>query len=383
MRSLFVGLLLPAVTALPSAGCNAPQTIGEAGVTVGPITLTEKSAILGQQTEYWLALPPDYDPSIAYPLILFFHGWGGNGDGWDGGLYTSRGYIVASPTGYNDTHKDTSWKAAGTYGAGNPDGSAVCDGLVGDECYFESCGHCEDNCGWTTCEDSIQQVLWLLAEVQAAVCVDTDKVYAAGYSNGAVFSWELVTNPRTADLFAGCLTACGSQVGGFLSPPVKTSGLTVVAYWGAFDIYMPPFAAGLTNSIGKPGVAQDWDEAPLPKTGYYYQSARSTASTFASALGCTGGPVAIDASAYDSSLTCFAWLSCNPGAKVVECVGNTGHNWWADDLDQLQMDAIAGDLEPLSGVKALAVQIARMRQWMRIAIVPKALMARIIQSILN
>jgi len=375
-------VLLRAANALQSTGCNAPMTIGEAGVKVGPINLTETSAILGQRTEYWLTLPADYDPSVPYPLILYFHGWGGSGEQQTSGLYSEYGYILVSPSGYNDFHFRTRCKAGGTYGAGSPDGRAVCGGMVGSECYVDSCGHCADNCGWTTCEDSAQQVLWLLEEVQDAVCVDLDKVYAAGYSNGATFSWDLVTNPRTGNLFAGSLTSLGSQVGGFLSPPVKTSDLTVVAYWGTYDAWMPPFAAGITNTRGRPGVAQDKDEIV---TGYYYQSARSTTSTFARALGCTGGPVTIDVSAYnDSSLTCFAWLACNPGARVVECIGNTPHAWSTANLKQIQMDSIAGDLEPLWGKEALEVKEQRMGQWELLVAIPRAianLMMRITQFI--
>jgi len=364
-------MALPAAAALtPSAGCGAEMTIGQAGTRVGPLVLDKPSAILGFLTEYWVTLPADYDPAVAYPLVFYFHGWGqeGNADTLYSDEGIERGFIVVSPTGYNDfstgktagSPHPTSWKAAGTYGAGLESGlQRACSALIDDNCYIESCGHCEDNCGWTTCEDSVQQILWLLEEAKNKLCVDTDQIYSTGYSNGGVFSWELATDPRSGDIFAGILPGCGDQMVGHLAPPVKTQDLTVVSVNGAWDPWMPTFATGFFNKRGRPGVVHDMD---VFVSGYYYMSQRSTTFTFAERLGCTGYPVAIDTSQYnDPWLTCFAWLDCNPGAKVVECVANSGH-YTPSYTPKLQMDLVWGEPAVLGMMESLEVKAKRMLQ---------------------
>jgi len=56
---------------------------------------------------------------------------------------------------------------------------------------------CADTCWWTTCEDSVAQVVALLDELGALLCLDTRRIHATGISNGGVFLYELAaTNPN-------------------------------------------------------------------------------------------------------------------------------------------------------------------------------------------
>jgi pimeloyl-ACP methyl ester carboxylesterase len=66
----------------------------------------------GRQGEYYLTLPPDYDASKTYPLIISFHGRGGTGTygrHWSSGSGEAhRTCIIVAPTN-PEPHQETWW----------------------------------------------------------------------------------------------------------------------------------------------------------------------------------------------------------------------------------------------------------------------------------
>jgi polyhydroxybutyrate depolymerase len=112
----------------------------------------------GTPRRYLLALPPRYDGRSAYPLVLDFHGYGSNGTAQDlntsmGTKGTARGYIVVTPSSIPPDWNEFSV-------AGRPDDY----GFVGA----------------------------LIVSLESRLCIDPQRVYAAGHSNGSAFAGFLV-----------------------------------------------------------------------------------------------------------------------------------------------------------------------------------------------
>jgi len=334
MLNVMLTLLLAAAAVATESdqfavGCSLTALPSDLGLGAGNTTyfsLGERSAILNQRTRYKVTLPSDYEPGTPYPLLLWFHGWGGNLDGYTGSGFHSHGktssYIVVTATGYDDDDNYNSWNGAGTTGSPGPLGP-VCSPNVYSYCYYSSCGHCDDNCWWTTCEDSVQQVLWIIEEVASMVCVDGDRLIASGESNGGNFLHALAGDERSNQLFSAYLPTIGDAVHGYNNPPPRPAVLAGI--WGIFDTTDPSMDLGVYSKLSHQGSVVD-----QAYQGYFYHSARATTLAWAKANSCTGAPVPYDVTDYlPSSVTCKAWLDCAPGGRVLECLNLGGH--WTPD----------------------------------------------------
>jgi poly(3-hydroxybutyrate) depolymerase len=110
---------------------------------------------------YNLALPADYTPAKAWPLVLALHGMPSDGDNlvsWYSSYFPGRGWIVLLPT---TVHRSSFWPAP----------------------------------------DEKQELLRLVAHVCTLYRVDYRRIFCTGASGGGIGTWHwLVTLP---DLFAG------------------------------------------------------------------------------------------------------------------------------------------------------------------------------------
>ena len=307
-------------------------------MSIGEVIPLQYAPASGRRSRYRLTLPAAYheQPARAFPLLLHFHGWGGDED--EGLAFhhhgETHGYLVASPVGYGDyTRPDAgpyswaSWNGVGTTGTND---SSTCyvkkhhRAQFNGYCYA-SCGHCQDACWWTTCEDSVAQTLALLREVQAARRVDASRIYATGISNGGVFTYELARDPRTAGVFAGIAPMVGSPHAGFnrgpLLPPLPFLGI-----WAEGDHTMPPFAnPDVQGHPGGPDVALDTRWMQSVGAGWLYTTARATTKLWAVRNGCEAEPEPCGAeclgiSASLPSARCVTWPDCAGGAEVTECI---------------------------------------------------------------
>lgn len=131
---------------LESPGCHKPPTI-----TAGPGKLLSAG---GLNRTYALAVPPNYDPNRAYPLVFAFHGLGSSS------AQAERYFGLAQTAGndaiivYPDAVPDT--RAWGITGEAAATDLAFFDGLV--------------------------------REVTDSLCVDVSRVFATGHSMGAFFA---------------------------------------------------------------------------------------------------------------------------------------------------------------------------------------------------
>ncbi|HZA00260.1 MAG TPA: PHB depolymerase family esterase [Acidimicrobiales bacterium] len=188
-----------------TAACDAEHTV-EAGRAPQILTVD------GLEREYVVHVPPAHDGTEAAPLILSLHGFGGDIAGQDAstGLPSAagaRGYIVVTPQGAPlDVPDDVpgAAEAAAFEGVtfwnffGSDPGEVVVNGTavpLGD-----------------IGADDVAFVDALLDRLLDEHCIDPDRVFATGMSNGAGMSTTL--GCELGDRFAAIAPVAGVNLGG-------------------------------------------------------------------------------------------------------------------------------------------------------------------------
>lgn len=186
-------LALPALTA-----CATAQAAGLAASRTGSVD--QRLLVDGRQRSYRLHLPPGYRQGARAPLILAFHGRGGDGAWMEhltglSRLSDTAGFDVAYPDGL-----DKSWH----YGSG-PDDVAFVDAL--------------------------------LAHLRRTLSVDDRRIYATGISDGGFFSQYLAC--RRPGALAAIAPVAASLTDGIAALCAATPPLPVAAVFGTADPIVP------------------------------------------------------------------------------------------------------------------------------------------------
>lgn len=340
---LAMAILLPqwGGAATPSAGCAKTLASGTYQMIDQNIART-----------YRILVPSRYKPGSAYPLIMVFHGWGGDENEFLGDkdvttLADQRGYIVVAPRGLGSTVPDAnpnSWSFRGSTtglagstkgGALHPPAGAICDTARTPNFTYPSCKNIARNsCSWTQCQaDDVAFALALVHEVESKLCVDTTRIFASGGSNGGMFSWELGQNATSAPTFRAIASLIGLPHRGYLEAPAKPGGMPVLLITGTHDTTVPPGA---------------WESTRFTTTSdgnaYFYTGASAIIRSWGPVNGCPykGKPaVAFDTRTTNADCrtycgsTAIGWSSDSAGVgwpKVLDCRAATGHTYefsWA------------------------------------------------------
>jgi len=311
-----------------SAGCGSASPAPHDG------TYTLMHA--GNARSYGLRLPANYDPRRPAPLVLAFHGWGGNeseflADPTVAAESSRRGYVLAAPRGLGEGAPDAarnSWtfrgSATGVIGAGAA-ATPICDASITPDYSYRSChpATARNTCSWTQCQDDdVDFVRALLERLEAQLCIDQSRVFASGGSNGGMLAWELGANPSTAPLFKAIAPIIGLPHRGDLRPPARAGGLPVLLITGLADPVVPP---GHWNDPAPTTTSNDNDR-------YHYTGATAIVRLWSQAAGC---PVQGDEHAVDVGITqadCRAWCEAAPGKwpRVAECRAPMRHEYQFD-----------------------------------------------------
>lgn len=195
----------------PSAGCGTDQTPGN-----DERSITSQ----GQERTYRINIPRDYEASTPMPLVLGFHGNGSDGAEFQNytGMPTLPA-ITVFPDGSLSEGK-RSWQGA-PYASGADDVGFVAD---------------------------------LLDSIQSEYCIDQDRVFAAGKSNGGGMVSVLACQLR--DRFSAFATVAGAYY------PQSTEGCDysvptpILAIHGTGDATMK-YEGGERQGEVYPGV-RDW-----------------------------------------------------------------------------------------------------------------------------
>ncbi|GAA5164477.1 alpha/beta hydrolase family esterase [Viridibacterium curvum] len=237
----------------------------------------------GQQRQYRLHIPASYKGDKVTPLVLAFHGGGGNMDIQADDRYyglvaksEQAGFIIAFPNGYSRLGgKLATWNA----------------------------GHC---CGAARDKDSddVGFVRELLARLQAGLSIDERRIFATGISNGAMMSYRLAC--EMSGTFRAIAAVAGTDNTRSCTPDKAVSILHIHARDDELELF--DGGAGRKSDKVTPFVA-------VP----------DSMAKWARLDGCRPVPERIfeTPGAY-----CEAYSGCRDGSAVKLCVTDSGgHSW--------------------------------------------------------
>ncbi|MGO8950433.1 MAG: alpha/beta hydrolase family esterase [Ktedonobacterales bacterium] len=166
-------------TSLPTTGC------GKAPPIAAGRSANQTIEVDGLRREYRLHMPAGYTPGQKVPLVLLFHG------------HNATAAVFERITGFSKLADDRTFIAVYPQGRVGPDGRT----------------------GWNTSrrkDPKVDDQLFvsdLLTQLQAELCVDSQRIYAAGFSNGGGFTAVLACD------FANRIAAFASVSGEYYPQP--------------------------------------------------------------------------------------------------------------------------------------------------------------------
>lgn len=164
-RSLFLGILLFAALACGRTSVVQPPSSPVPTVVSPPIGDSEHTLIYaGIERSYVLHIPPDYDPSQPVALVLAFHG------------ITLDAYEMMRISGLNTQADEVGFVAV------YPNASGRQRSWNGGHCCGEAA---RDNI------DDVGFVRAIIEEISASLSIDPRRIYATGFSNGAILAYRL------------------------------------------------------------------------------------------------------------------------------------------------------------------------------------------------
>jgi len=223
----------------------------------------------GISRTYILHVPPGYDGAKPLPVVLAFHGFAQSGRQMLdytklGGLADQRGFIIAAPDGTGSPQR---WNSGQ---------------LVNEPNDVEFVGE-------------------LLAKLGADLCLNPDRAFATGYSDGGGMSRLLACD------LAGRIAAIGT---------VASTSVQCIA-----DVPMIAF-----HGTADPLVPFDGGPIPAQAGGGTFPPVRRSASEWSRALGCDGLPT-ISRPAVSVELSTFTRCKLGDGDVLLYTLLGGGHTW--------------------------------------------------------
>ena len=256
-------------TRLATTGCGKAAPIAQG--TSADFTLTSG----GLQRAYRLHIPIGYDPQKLTPLVLSIHGYRGNSSNQESRFGQSpqadqQHFLVVYPQGTLGPEKVPAWS---TYGKFDP--------TVNDVLFFSD----------------------LLTSLQQRLCVDPQRIYAIGVSNGGGMVNLLACQMSERIAAFVLVSAAIYPIPGGCHP---TRPVPYLEFHGTSD--------PLVNYNGsKPGRSLDF--APIMQT----------MQDWATRDDCTGGPTIFFQQA---DVTGFQWTGCQDNVAVEHYkIDGGGHAW--------------------------------------------------------
>ena len=278
--------------------------------------------------EYRLHLPSGYDPETATPLVLVIHGYTNTAANIE--EYTSfsrhadeHDYMVVYPqgTGFEvDGNLVTSWNDLACNVSPGPEGP-TCTPTADDYPTPPECGEPQE-CDWCSCHDDVGFIEELLDSLEGSFCVDLDRIYATGMSNGGMMVQRLGCD--LPDRFAAIAPVGGTLARGFNCAPGADPPISLINFYGTRD-----------RTVPFDGSASD--------DGYFYTPSRQVLAKWA---GPDSQRCDSDESPYSTSrdgvleLACVQRANCATGAEVVDCAFDGAHDWPTKGEDQFGVDVI-------------------------------------------
>jgi len=305
-----------------SSGCGKENTFKPEELTFNVLSVNDSNGLTAvREYVYWL--PSSYSSDVPWPLYFWYHGQYGSAK-ITAEARKNDATIGIFPQGMNDK----SGKVCGSGWNTGPMGhdKQTCDFVSWiQSCCYASCREinvctgngAEANCGWTTCYDDGQFFADIYDNLTEELCIDLDRVYVGGFSNGAMLTHYLYSRfPRK---FHAVLPANGLPLIGHLDVPEALKGVSMLMFNSRGDTLIPQ--AG--------GFAYGWD----------YESADKVLTNWADVNDCdehyTDVKTPYDGG--DENFSCVEWERCSSGGRVMHCNYDGIHTTWPDEGDAVIM----------------------------------------------
>jgi poly(3-hydroxybutyrate) depolymerase/glycerophosphoryl diester phosphodiesterase len=193
---------------------------------------------------------------------------------------------------------------------------------------------------WDTALDGadVKWIAALLDQVETSNCIDTNRVYVTGMSNGAMMTSSL--SCVLADRIAAA-----APVAGVTDPPgcSRTEPVPVVAFHGTADPYLS-YNGGLGDKAlalpGPDGTGTVGDLAADDPAGLAVGLSAPVLDRVANwngRNGCDGGPSDTDPT---SDVVVSDWVGCEVGATRLYTINGGGHTWPGSAFDTAIADLV-------------------------------------------
>jgi polyhydroxybutyrate depolymerase len=234
MKKLILGTIVIALTALSLSGCGRAANPAPVYTPTGPPTASavvppgdsERTlTVAGMERSYLLHVPRGLGNDQPLPLVLIFHGYSGDGES------------IMLTTGFNEIADAYGFLVAYPNGTGPSGGSSW------------NAGGC---CGYAS-QNNIDEPAFIhgiLSDLGTIARIDSKRIYAVGFSNGAMLSYRL--GCEMSDTFAAIAPVAGTLLTNTCRPQQPVS---IIHIHGLNDISVPytggpnPAAAGAFPSV--------------------------------------------------------------------------------------------------------------------------------------
>ncbi|MEA3509945.1 MAG: PHB depolymerase family esterase [Actinomycetota bacterium] len=320
-RFLLPPLILFTVAVLVMSACGnasgdgsdptlAPTTTAEATTTEVPSDEEASTVKIGRSTgtilsagldrEYVLHIPTGYDEADPLPLLVVFHGYTMTADGQatESGLPAlgdDEGFITVFPEGRGDIQR---W-------------------------LFELDAVEIDI---TTANPDIAFVSDLVDMLSEEHSVDSDRIYAVGFSNGGWIASAVACT--LSDRFAAAAPVAGIMDFGADCSPADP--VPLITFHGTSDQY-EPFNGGTENAPLRGALPTDlsgtYDELPVSENSILEASVPNKVLLWADVNGCEGDPISSVTTGETTRWTRWEY-TCPEADPVVFYEIGAGTHWW-------------------------------------------------------
>jgi polyhydroxybutyrate depolymerase len=234
--------------------------------------------VAGMERAYLLQLPTPLPAGRSLPLLLVFHGAGGDGRSMArhtglARLGVQRGYAVVHPDGIGRRWNDGRARGA--------------------------------------TQDDVEFVRLLLDTLRRELPVDTTRVYATGISNGAGFAYRLAC--ELPGILAAIAPVAGAPAAALEERCAAAGPVSVIAFQGTRDPLMPYQGGDVSGRRGQ------------------VLSAPRSAALFAGVDGCTAPPTVTaepDTATDGTRVHRAAYGGCRDGREMIlYTIEGGGHTW--------------------------------------------------------
>ena len=290
-----LGALGALVTLAVLAGCTTVTPSAKPVIAASGSDLVGKITVGGLERTYLIHVPADASAENPLPLLVMFHGAGGDG---------TRAEVT---TGFTADSNDNDFIVA------YPNGTAA-NSIAGELAW--NAGNC---CGLPRARDvdDVGFISGMLAQIEAKYAVDTSRVYLAGFSNGGMMTYRLACQlPGT---FAAIAVVSGALN---YKDCVTDTPLPVLIVHGLADQTVP-YEGGETNPRTASRFGQWTNSSVVYSTNFWLQ-----------ADGCDDDPVVTT----DEVASTDTYTDCEDGGSVeVVSITNGTHVW--PRIETLGVDA--------------------------------------------